>query len=110
MTTVPVPKGLSRGSADIWRALTTAHVFEQHELIMFERALVWFDKADAWLRASTAASGRAQAALVKQSMEASTCGLRYWRTLKFVDGAAARRPGRPSGDDWSAKRKLQKVV
>ena len=30
--------------------------------------------------------GRDQARLIKLSMDASTCGLRYWRSLKFSDG------------------------
>jgi hypothetical protein len=106
--TVPVPQGLGPRSAGIWRKLTTQHHFADFELVTFERALRWFDKADAWLVESAGVTGPDQARLVKQSMDASNCGLRYWRTLKFVDGAA-RRPGRPSDDSWSAKRRLQKV-
>jgi hypothetical protein len=108
-TSPPVPKGLSTESMGIWKELTTLHRFEAHELVAFERALVWFDKSDAWLRDAEAAEGRLAASLVKMSMDASNCGLRYWRTLKFTDGTTARRPGRPPGDEWSAKRKAQKL-
>jgi hypothetical protein len=107
--TTPAPKGLTPKSAAIWHELTERHAFEAHERVAFERALRWFDKADGWLRAADAAEAREAVQLVKMSMDASNCGLRYWRTLKFVDGTAARRPGRPSGDDWSLKRKLQAV-
>lgn len=109
MTTATVPKGLSAESRVIWENLTTLHRFESHELVAFTRALRWFDRADTWLKAADAAEGREGAQLVKQAMDASNAGLRYWRTLKFTDGAAARRPGRPSDDAWSAKRKAQKL-
>jgi hypothetical protein len=109
MATPSVPHGLSAGSADIWKELTTLHRFEAHELVAFERALKWFDKADGWLQDAETAEGRSAGLLVKRSMDASNCGLRYWRTLKFTDGSAARRPGRPPGDAWSAKRKAQKL-
>jgi hypothetical protein len=101
------PKGLSTGSRGIWNELTTLHRFEAHELVAFERALRWFDRADAWLKEADAAEGKTAVLLVKMSMDASNCGLRYWRTLKFTDGVAARRPGRPSGDNWSLTRQLQ---
>ena len=108
-TALPVPKGLSRKSRRIWETLTTEHRFESHELVSLARALAWFDKADGWLRAAERAQAREAQQLVKQSMDASNCGLRYWRTLKFTEGVAARRPGRPSDDDWSRKRKLQAI-
>lgn len=107
MASGKVPKGLSGRSQGIWHDLTTIHQFEQFELVAFERALKWFDKADGWLREADAAEGKTAVLLVKMSMDASNCGLRYWRTLKFSDGTAARRPGRPSGDNWSPKRQLQ---
>jgi hypothetical protein len=109
MATGKGPKGLSVRSREIWDELTTLHRFEPHELVAFTRALTWWDRADGWLREADAAEGKTAVLLVKMSMDASNCGLRYWRTLKFSDGTAARRPGRPSGDDWSAKRKLAKV-
>jgi hypothetical protein len=105
------PAGLSRRSVRIWRELTERHHFERHELIAFERALRWWDQADLWLLASKTATGRAQASLIKQSMDASTAGLRFWRTLKFVDlDNPARRPGRPSGEAWSAQRRVMGKV
>jgi hypothetical protein len=110
--TVPsVPRGLTPASRRLWAVLTTEHHFEVFELTALERSLRWFDKADAWLQQAEEAGveARAAAVLVKQSMDASNCGLRYWRTLKFTDGTPARRPGRPAGPDWSAKRKLQQA-
>ena len=107
MATGKVPKGLTAGSRGIWDELTSIHQFEQFELVAFERALRWFDRADAWLKEADAAQGKTAVLLVKMSMDASNCGLRYWRTLKFTDGTAARRPGRPSGDNWNLKRQLQ---
>ena len=109
MAILSVPRGLSPTSAGIWRELTTLHRFEAHELVAFERALTWFDLSDQWLLDAAAAEGRERAQLTKQAMDAATSGLRFWRTLKFVDGNQARRPGRPSDGDWSAKRKLQRA-
>ena len=63
------PAGLSRASQRVWRELTTLHAFEAHELIAFQRALVWWDKSDAWLEASEDAEGREQAQFVKQSLD-----------------------------------------
>ena len=103
----PIPYGLSAWAAGVWGELTALHHFEQFELVAFERALRWFDLSDQWLTDAEAASGAERSRLVKQGMDAATSGLRFWRTLKFADDAAVRRPGRPSGDDWSAKRKLQ---
>jgi hypothetical protein len=94
----------------IWTTLTTRHHFEARELYVFERALKWWDQSDTWLLASETATGRDQARLVKQSMDAASAALRLWRSLKFVDVQAARRPGRPAGDNWSLKRRLQKAV
>jgi hypothetical protein len=104
-TSAQVPRGLSAGSADIWKALTTQLSFERRELYVFERALRWWDQSDQWLRDSEKAAGRDQARLVKQSMDAASAALRLWRSLKFTDGPASRRPGRPSGADWSPQRK-----
>ena len=105
---LPAPAGLSPASTEVWQTLTGQHSFADYELVAFERALRWFDQADAWLTASATVMGPDQARLVKQSMDASNCGLRYWRTLKFVAGVA-RRPGRPSDAEWSPKRRLQQV-
>jgi hypothetical protein len=88
--------------------LTSQHKFEPFELVTFTRALRWFDRADALCSAADrAAEAREGAALLKQAMDASTTALRFWRQLKFTDGTATRRPGRPSGDNWSLQRKLQ---
>ena len=111
MSTQKAPHGLPEASRAIWAELTTEHTFEPYELVTFTRALRWFDRADALCLAADAAStAREGAALLKQAMDASTTALRFWRQLKFTDGTPARRPGRPSGDEWSAKRRLQKAV
>lgn len=110
MNTPLRPVTLTPASLAIWDELTERHQFEPHELVTFERALRWFDRSDQSLASADAAvDGRERAQLMKQAMDGANCGLRYWRALKFTDGTTARRPGRPSGDDWSAKRKLQKV-
>jgi len=97
-TSPPVPKGLSPKSRGTWKTLTTSsptseNRWQAQELVGLERALRWFNRADDWLVAAEGAQGREAQQLVKQSMDASNCGLRYWRTLKFSDAAAARRPG-----------------
>ena len=105
----PVPPGLSPTSAGIWRELTGTHTFEARELVTFERALRWFDRSEQWLAEAAGAEGRERAQLVKQSLDASTAGLRFWKTLRFVDGLP-RRVGRPSDDAWSPQRKRQAAM
>ena len=98
-------------SQRVWRELMEPHAFEAHELVTFERALAWWDRSDAWLEASEKAEGKEQAQLIKQSLDGATAALRCWRTLKFLDPAVPkRRPGRPSGADWSAERKALKAA
>jgi hypothetical protein len=76
--------------------------------VSFRRALEWFDRSDALiLAADRTTDARERAALTKQAMDASNCGLRYWRVLRFVDPVLKRRPGRPSGDGWTAHRHEQ---
>jgi hypothetical protein len=107
--TTSAPKGLSVKSAAIWQELTEHHKFEAHERVAFERSLRWFDRSDVLLLAADKAEPREAAQLFKLAMDAATSGLRFWRTLKFTDGTAARRPGRPSDADWSRKRQLQAI-
>jgi hypothetical protein len=72
---------------------------------VFEKALRAWDLADRWLRESEAVTGREQARLVKQSLDAGQAALRCWKTLRFVGPAAPiRRPGRPGDQQWSALR------
>jgi hypothetical protein len=102
------PRGLSAWARATWRQLTSIHVVEEHEAIALRRALRWWDLSDAWLRESEAVAGREQARLVKQSMDAANTALRHWRLLKFEAPAAVpARPGRPSGFNWSAARKVK---
>ena len=77
----------------------------------FERALGWWDRSDIWLEASVKAEGRERSQLIKLSLDGSLTALRYWRTLKFLDPVVPkRRPGRPTGDDWSVQRKALKAA
>ena len=105
------PAGLSRASQRVWQELTALHAFEPHELIAFDRALGWWDRSDTWLAASDKVEGRERSQLIEQSLDAGMAALRHWRTLKFLDPTVPkRRPGRPSGDDWSAQRKALKAA
>jgi hypothetical protein len=109
MTLPPVPKGFSAEWSRVWTTFTTKHAFADFELVTFRKALEWFDRADALCADADRAEGRESAVLLKHAMDASCCGLRFWRQLKFTDGEAARRPGRPSGPDWNAQRKAQSL-
>lgn len=102
----PVPRGLSSWARGVWRELTAECEFERHELVTFERALRWFDASDAlFASAQDAKEPKEQRDLLKQSMDASNTALRHWRALKWPTPAGARRPGRPSGAEWSPARK-----
>ena len=98
MQTPPVPRGLSPRSRAIWRDLVTEHTFENNELVSLRRALEWFDRSDALIASAEGTTdARERAALLKQAMDASNCGLRYWRVLKFVDPVLKPRPGASIG-------------
>jgi hypothetical protein len=103
------PEGLNDWAKGVWADLHRLHVFERHEEIALERALRWWTTSDAWLRESETAGPKDQGRLVKQAVDASTQALRAWRGLKFpaAPGEPARRPGRPSGPDWSPDRKAK---
>jgi hypothetical protein len=92
---IPAPSGLSQWACAVWTELTQRHNFEAHELIVFERALQWWDRSDA---AATAGNS-------KLAIDAGTAALRHWRLLKFLGREEARRAGRPSGDNWNAARR-----
>src|SRR5262245_46346734 len=107
-TQPPVPAGLSEASTALWRAVMGEHRFEPHETATFESYLRWRDRSEQWMAESKRATGRDQARLVKQGIDAAQTSLRHLRALKFTDpDALTRRPGRPAGDNWSAKRKAQ---
>ena len=109
MTDKSSPKtraGHSAWARKVRRTLLACHEFGEHELVAFERALQWWDRSDAWLVDSEACTGRERAALVKESLDAAQIALRYWKVLKFPPPeGTTRRPGRPSGDMWSARRR-----
>ncbi len=107
-STPPPPRDLSPASAQIWKDVIRDHEFEAHELPLLVSALKWRDRSTTWLKESETAAGREQARLVKQSLDAAQASLRHFRALKFTDADdKTRRPGRPSGDDWSPKRRRQ---
>jgi hypothetical protein len=65
------------------------------------------DVADASLEgAGNTDDPKQKAALLKLSLDASNAALRCWRTLKFPTPEGVRRPGRPSGDSWNRRRKV----
>ena len=90
----------------MWLDLLAQHRFERHELVALGNALKWEDMTTALLADAERANEPERSKLRKLAMDAATCSLRFWRSLKFSDGTV-RRPGRPSDDQWSAKRKLQ---
>lgn len=98
------PVKLSRWARGVWAGLLTANDFRAHELIVFWRALCWWDLSDRWLAESARAPVRDRGRLVRQARDAAQTALRYWRTLKFVDPEGPRpRIGRPSGPDWRGR-------
>jgi hypothetical protein len=102
------PTGLSPWARATWRALLEVHHFEHYEQLTLHRALAWWDRSDRWLVESETATGRERGQLVKQSMDSANTALRHWRLLKFASPTAVpTRPGRPSGFDWSAARKVK---
>src|SRR5688500_6577122 len=92
---VPVPAGLSPWAGGVWQELLRLHDFEQHELIIFRRALEWWDRADA-----AALKGD-----MKMAIDCASAALRHWRVLKFPALPGTRRPGRQPGAEWSPERR-----
>jgi hypothetical protein len=91
---LPAPSGLSPWARGVWEELTRLHDFQEYELIPFERALRWWDASDAAML-----DGKPSLA-----MDLANAALRHWKTLKFPPPPGARRPGRPSGENWSHER------
>jgi len=99
------PAGLSRWAKGVWRELMAGNDFTPNEVVTFSRALTWFDLADALQLEAADLRGREKDRKLKAAADASTTGLRFWRTLKFVDPTKpARRPGRPPGKGWTQMR------
>ena len=95
------PKDFSAWARGVWRELMRENDFMPHEVVTFARALRWFDLADALQLEAEGLSGREKDAKLKAAGDASTTGLRFWRTLRFVDPAKpTRRSGRPPGKPW----------
>jgi hypothetical protein len=84
------------------------HEFADHEVVTFRRALEAWDAADRIMAEAEGAPGPERVRLQRLSVDMATSALRHWRTLKFqTTPEATRRPGRPSGAEWSPKRKAQ---
>ncbi len=94
------PADLSAKSQRLWRDLLEAHTFRRDELDVLEQSLRLADDAD-----QLRAGGQ-----VKLALDCRNASLRFWRLLRFKDDEPARRPGRPSGDDWSRQRKAQAAL
>ena len=67
--------------------------------MVFAKALRWFDRADELTALAEQADGKAMVSTLRMATQASDCGLKFRRTLRFTSAeAAGRRPGRPSGE------------
>lgn len=99
------PAGMSEWAQGVWIELTKDNDFDGHEIVVFERALRWWDVSDDAAKRATSATGAELARLTKLSLDASTAALRHWRALKFESASGAKRPGRPAGVNWSKERK-----
>ena len=91
MTHPQPPENLSEWATSVWIELTQAHDFAAHELVVFARALRWWDRSDAALVAAETAEGPELARLTKLSLDAATSALRHWRALRFPATDAAGR-------------------
>jgi len=75
--------------------------FTPHEVVVFSRALTWFDVEDKLRREAEGLAGREKDAKLKAAGDAATTGLRFWRTLKLRTppsrrAAQAGRPANPN--------------
>src|SRR6266542_5325759 len=97
----PPPAGLLPLSRALWIDLHEVNHFAAHEDYQLEPSLRWFDETARLRDEAEALTGRDRAQRSRAAMDASTTGLRHWRTLKFTDPAKPpRRPGRPPGRGW----------
>ena len=83
MLTKTPPEGFSDWALAVWTTLIAKHSWEEHEVVVFERALRWWDTSDAAAVAAKTATGAEMMRLTKLSLDASTAALRHWRALKF---------------------------
>jgi hypothetical protein len=71
------------------------------------RALGLWDRSDATFALADAATDSREAAkLARLAIQLADAALKAWKVLKFPTPEGVRRPGRPSGDDWSEARKV----
>src|SRR5262245_3207214 len=102
----PTPEGLSPWARATWRDLHALNHFKLHEALALERALRLWDLSDKRLAEAEATTGADRGRLEKMGLDASTAALRHWRLLRFAGlGEGQPRVGRPSGNNWSDKRK-----
>ena len=103
------PVGFSARSRRLWGDLLAANDFARHELELLARALEMSDRADEMSAVISTqgllVDGRVHP-LIAARRDALLASARFWRQLRFVDPAKpARRPGRPSGSEWSPQRR-----
>jgi hypothetical protein len=87
-----------------WASLFDRHEFGEHEVVVFTRALTWWDVSDSLLTEAASLTGRERDSKLRAAGDASTAALRHWKTLRFTTRQPARRPGRPADAQWSAVR------
>ena len=107
-TTTAIPHGLSQKSRAVFGTVTHDYAFAAQELLQLESALRWHDRSELLAEQADAADAAHRPRLTKLAMDAASTSLRFWRALRFVDPLnPPRRPGRPTGDEWSGQRRQQ---
>jgi hypothetical protein len=106
---VGAPPGLSKRSLELWTELQAMYEFTVADEAILRRSLEAYDLHDE-LQAGARKVGRSSKdarSLLGAARDAALVGLRHWAALGFpkADLGATRRPGRPSGDDWSRQRR-----
>jgi phage terminase small subunit len=102
------PADLSPWAQQKWRGLHEESEFSAADELLGEFMVVAFDLAREFLQISKTEGlmkgGKVHPALAGHR-DAVQTAIRCWRALKFQDDPEdARRPGRPSGDNWSPRR------
>ncbi len=106
------PSGLSERSKGIWTRLCRTWDFEAADLEILQRSLENMDLGDTLLEQAVSAGFTSPAgkAALGARRDVQALALKYWAALKLHGGGdGVRRPGRPSDDGWSAKRRRDPV-
>ena len=103
------PKKLSRRLQNLYREYVGEYDFALHELDLFGEALRAQDLVDRIATIVDVEGVRVDGKphpMLPALRDARQTALRAWRVCGFkAEGEEKRRPGRPAGDQWSAKRK-----